>query len=82
MSSHNIAQAIPTNFRRFKLFVVAKTCHAEEWVQLPQQAIVESLLSYYNNREQEQESRIVSKCSRGVCLPGTYEDSIVLHRCQ
>jgi hypothetical protein len=40
-----MAQAIPTHARRFQLFTVAKTGHAEEWVQLPQHVTVESLLS-------------------------------------
>ena len=50
-------------------------------VQLPQHATVETLLSLCSKREQERESGIVSEWTRGFCLPGTSEDSIVLHRC-
>ena len=50
-------------------------------VQLPQHVTVESLLSYCSKREQERESGIVSEWTRGFCLPGTSEDSIILHRC-
>ena len=48
-------------------------------VQLPQHVIVDSLLSKCNKKEQERESGIVSKCSKGVCFPGTSEDSKTLH---
>ena len=40
-----MAQTTPTHASGIQLFTVAKTGHAEEWVQLPQHATVESLLS-------------------------------------
>jgi hypothetical protein len=40
-----MAQTTPTHASGFQLFTVAKTGHVEEWVQLPQQVTVESLLS-------------------------------------
>ena len=50
-------------------------------VQLSQQVRVETLLSQCSKRERERESRIVTEWTRRFCLPGTSEDSIVLHRC-
>ena len=40
-----MAQTTPTHASGFQLFTVVKTGHAEEWVKLPQQVAVESLLS-------------------------------------
>ena len=40
-----MAQITPTHAGGFQLFTVAKTGHAEEWVQLPQHVAGESLLS-------------------------------------
>ena len=35
MSKHNKVQAVATHAKWFQLFTVAKSGHAEEWVQLP-----------------------------------------------
>ena len=40
-----MALTTPIHVSGFQLFTVAKTGHAEEWVQLPQHVTVESLLS-------------------------------------
>ena len=53
----------------------------DKGVQLPQQVTDESMLSWCSKREQERESGILSEWTRGVCLPGTSEDNIALHRC-
>ena len=40
-----MAKKTPIHASGFQLFTVAKIGHAEEWVQLPQHVIVETLLS-------------------------------------
>ena len=70
MTRHIKAQATPTHASGFQLFTVAMTCHAQEWVQLPQQKN-SSLNHCYPNAVWGAGAREwdLSKCSRGfACL--------------
>ena len=81
MSRHIRAQTTPTHASGFHLFTMAMTSHVEERGSTTATCNSWIGVVLMSEREYEQESGIVSEWTRGFCLPGTSEDSIVLHWC-